>query len=118
MASLSTFASDLKPSEVKIGSLASYFDGWLLDRSYEEIVAVYGNGKVRLSSGRVKKISKIGIEVNSKCLEGVCVGDKVIYLHLGILENFESTVSVLFDNNTALLKDGAVKKLKRLSTVY
>jgi len=121
LASVSTFASDLKPSEVKIGSLATYFDGWQLDRTVGKIVAVYSNGKVKISHGglsRVKRISNIGIEVDSKCLDGLCVGDKVSYYHVGRFENIDTTVSVVFDNNTARLSNKDVRKLKNLSTAY
>ncbi|MCT4643018.1 MAG: hypothetical protein N4A33_12075 [Bacteriovoracaceae bacterium] len=119
--SISTFASDLKPSEIKIGSLATYYDGWQLDRTVGKIVAVYSNGKVRISHGglsRVKNISNIGIQIDSTCLDGLCVGDKVSYYHVGRFENIDTTISVIFDNNTARLGNKDVRKLENLSTAY
>lgn len=119
VSSISSFASDLKPSEIKIGQLANYYHTGLMERIVGRVTNVYSDGKVEITAGLsvTKKISNVGIQTETGCLGDICVGDNVRYFHAGLLENFTNKVLAVYDNGYVQIANGDDFTLRKVSKV-
>ena len=117
--SVSASASDLKPTDIKVGQLANYYHAGLMERIVGSVTNVYSDGKVEIYNrlSVTKKISNVGIQVESGCLQGICVGDNVRYFHAGLLEHFTNRVLVVYDNGYLQIANGADYTLRKISKV-
>ncbi len=120
LGSFSTFASDLKLSKIKVGQKANFsILGSGKDVGY--VLEILPNEKVKLSSSNgvfIRKVSNIGIEVESGCLDGICVGDRVEVTPLINLEpeyNEHPIVRIVFDNGFAYVPRSAESQVVKLS---
>jgi hypothetical protein len=119
LGTVSASASDLNSSEVKVGLLANYYHIGLMERIVGKVTKVYSDGKVEITAGLsvTKKISNVGIQIESGCLEEVCVGDYDRYFHAGLLENFTNKVLAVYDNGYVQIANGGDFTLRKVSRV-
>lgn len=118
---MTSFASDLKSEEIRVGKKAIYFDLSLMSYLEGEITAIYSDGSVKISRGEkyvtsvVRSIKKIGIETNSRCYEEFCVGDKVRHFNINTMSNFDTEVINTYDNGYLKIdyNDGYLTELKK-----
>lgn len=118
LAAPSAGASNLKASEIKIGTRtvfrsSNYFGA----RMVGGITRIVSDSKVEiyLDDLCIKRIKDIGIEIKNGCLQNFCVGESVKYYDYESLSMAKAEITHVYDDGTLELTESVFRKSTMIS---
>lgn len=122
--SFASFASELKPKDIKVGTAATYYHFGLMERMLGKVAEVYSDNKVLICSDsnngfrgcETENIENVGIQISENCKYDICNGDFVRY-HLPGNGDVSGKVTAIFDNGFVKVVRNGSYSLKRISKV-